>query len=159
MRHASARAARSRAETRQTCLSSVSCVTRASTVRPIDGCGVRVGAAWRAGAMTAGRRRVVCIGLVTSAQRPWEARSIMSRQPQPQFDRRALLGRTGVGAGALALGAPGLLDAAGHPPKCRGGNRRAVEALLEGYRRAWVRRDPDAAAALFTPDAVYQEQA
>jgi SnoaL-like domain len=30
---------------------------------------------------------------------------------------------------------------------------------MKGYRLAWVQRDPDAAAALFTPNAVYQEQA
>lgn len=29
---------------------------------------------------------------------------------------------------------------------------------LEAYRRAWIDRDPDAAAALFTADAVYREQ-
>jgi hypothetical protein len=75
----------------------------------------------------------------------------MSRQRQPQFDRRAFLGRAGAG-GALALGAPGLLGGVGSA-------HRNVMAWLEGYRRAWVRRDPDAAAALFTRDAVYQEQA
>jgi hypothetical protein len=82
----------------------------------------------------------------------------MSRQPQPHLDRRAFLGRAGVGAGGLALGAPGLLGAARDTPPF-GGGHRSVEAWLEGYRRAWVRRDPDAAAALFTADAVYQEQA
>jgi hypothetical protein len=83
---------------------------------------------------------------------------MMSRQPQPQLDRRAFLGRAGVGAGALALGAPGLVGAA-HDKPILGGGSRAVVAWLEGYRRAWVRRDPDAAAALFTADAVYQDQA
>lgn len=29
---------------------------------------------------------------------------------------------------------------------------------LEAYRRAWEDRDPDAAAALFTDDAIYREQ-
>ena len=29
---------------------------------------------------------------------------------------------------------------------------------LEAYRKAWVERDPDAAAALFTADATYAEQ-
>lgn len=29
---------------------------------------------------------------------------------------------------------------------------------LDAYARAWVERDPDAAAALFTPDATYGEQ-
>jgi hypothetical protein len=78
---------------------------------------------------------------------------MMPRQRQPQLDRRAFLGRTGAGAGALAIGAPGLLAGMHGRP---GGT---VMAWLEGYRRAWVRRDPDAAAALFTRDAVYQEQA
>jgi limonene-1,2-epoxide hydrolase len=80
----------------------------------------------------------------------------MSRQPEPHLDRRAFLGRAGAG-GALALGAPGLLGGVG--PKPGFGARRHVTAWLEEYRQAWVRRDPDAAAALFTPDAVYQEQA
>jgi ketosteroid isomerase-like protein len=30
---------------------------------------------------------------------------------------------------------------------------------LERYRRAWIDRDADAAAALFTEDAIYREQA
>jgi hypothetical protein len=34
----------------------------------------------------------------------------------------------------------------------------AVRTWLEGYRRAWVERDADAAAALFTEDALYREQ-
>ncbi len=29
---------------------------------------------------------------------------------------------------------------------------------LDGYRNAWIERDPDAAAALFTEDATYAEQ-
>ncbi len=29
---------------------------------------------------------------------------------------------------------------------------------LEQYRRAWEERDPELAAAIFTPDAVYQEK-
>lgn len=29
---------------------------------------------------------------------------------------------------------------------------------LERYRRAWIDRDPDAAGALFTEDAIYREQ-
>ena len=29
---------------------------------------------------------------------------------------------------------------------------------LGAYRQAWIKRDPDAAAALFTPDATYAEQ-
>lgn len=33
-----------------------------------------------------------------------------------------------------------------------------VRDWLEGYRQAWESRDPDAAAALFTPDARYREQ-
>lgn len=33
-----------------------------------------------------------------------------------------------------------------------------VLAWLEGYRRAWESRDPDAAAALFTANARYREQ-
>ena len=73
----------------------------------------------------------------------------MFRQPEPQLDRRAFLG----GTGALALGAPVLLGGG----RDKGGDR-AVRAWLEGYRRAWVRRDPDAVIRLFTPDAVYQEQ-
>ena len=73
----------------------------------------------------------------------------MFRQPEPQLDRRAFLG----GTGALALGAPVLLDGG----RDKGGDH-AVRAWLEGYRRAWVRRDPDAVIQLFTPDAVYQEQ-
>jgi ketosteroid isomerase-like protein len=32
-------------------------------------------------------------------------------------------------------------------------------AWLERYRRAWIERDADAAAALFTDDATYREQA
>jgi hypothetical protein len=34
----------------------------------------------------------------------------------------------------------------------------SVEGWLDGYREAWVRRDPAAAAALFTEDATYQEE-
>jgi ketosteroid isomerase-like protein len=34
----------------------------------------------------------------------------------------------------------------------------AVRRWLDGYRTAWVDRDPDAAAALFTDDALYREQ-
>ena len=82
----------------------------------------------------------------------------MSHQREPQLDRRAFLGSTGVGAGALGLGAPALLAATGGSSESGGGHRAAVARWLERYRRAWVRRDPDAAAALFTPDAVYQEQ-
>ena len=33
-----------------------------------------------------------------------------------------------------------------------------VERWLEGYRDAWETRNPDAAAALFTQDALYREQ-
>lgn len=33
-----------------------------------------------------------------------------------------------------------------------------VQRWLDGYRDAWEGRDPDAAAALFTEDAIYQEQ-
>jgi len=33
-----------------------------------------------------------------------------------------------------------------------------VQRWLDDYRTAWVERDPEAAAALFTEDAVYQEQ-
>ena len=33
-----------------------------------------------------------------------------------------------------------------------------VQRWLDDYRTAWVNRDPDAAAALFTEDASYQEQ-
>lgn len=33
-----------------------------------------------------------------------------------------------------------------------------VDNWLAGYQDAWVRRDPDAAAALFTDDALYREQ-
>jgi hypothetical protein len=83
----------------------------------------------------------------------------MPRQGELQLDRRRFLERTGVGAGAFALGAPGLLAAARANSTPRGGRRAAVARWLEGYRRAWVRRDPDAAAALFTRNAVYQEQA
>lgn len=72
----------------------------------------------------------------------------MFRQPEPQLDRRAFLG-----TGALAVGAPALLGGGHH-----GGDERAVRGWLEGYRRAWVRRDAKAVIALFTPDAVYQEQ-
>ena len=83
----------------------------------------------------------------------------MSRLRELQLDRRGFLGRAGTGAGALGIGAPGLL-AAMHGKSGHGGCHRATVARwLEGYRLAWVRRDPDAAAALFTPDAVYQEQA
>jgi SnoaL-like domain len=32
------------------------------------------------------------------------------------------------------------------------------EEWLAAYRKAWIERDPDAAAALFTDDATYQEQ-
>jgi hypothetical protein len=31
-----------------------------------------------------------------------------------------------------------------------------LEDWIEGYRLAWVNRDPEAAAALFTPDATYR---
>jgi ketosteroid isomerase-like protein len=82
----------------------------------------------------------------------------MSRRHEPQLDRRAFLGTTGAAATALALGAPGLAAASHGRPASRG-RHRAVARWLEGYRLAWVQRDPDAAAALFTPDAVYQEQA
>jgi ketosteroid isomerase-like protein len=34
-----------------------------------------------------------------------------------------------------------------------------VEAWLEAYARAWRERDPDAAVALFTEDAVYRSHA
>jgi SnoaL-like domain len=83
----------------------------------------------------------------------------MSRQCTSQLDRRAFLARSGAGAGALGLGAPSLLAAARGESGSGGEHRAAVARWLEGYRLAWVRRDPDAAAALFTPDAVYQEQA
>ncbi len=33
-----------------------------------------------------------------------------------------------------------------------------VQGWLDGYRSAWEERDPDAAAALFTEDALYREQ-
>ncbi len=33
-----------------------------------------------------------------------------------------------------------------------------IQEWLERYRRAWVERDADAAAVLFTEDAVYREQ-
>ena len=33
-----------------------------------------------------------------------------------------------------------------------------VQKWLEGYRQAWVDRDPDAAAALFTEDSKYREE-
>jgi hypothetical protein len=33
-----------------------------------------------------------------------------------------------------------------------------LEEWLTEYRRAWIERDPDAAAALFTDDALYREQ-
>jgi len=29
---------------------------------------------------------------------------------------------------------------------------------LQGYRRAWIERDADLAATLFTADAIYREQ-
>jgi hypothetical protein len=83
----------------------------------------------------------------------------MSRRRELQLDRRGFLGRAGMGAGALGLGAPGLLAAAHAKSWAGGGHRAAVARWLEGYRLAWVQRDPDAAAALFTPDAVYLEQA
>jgi hypothetical protein len=83
----------------------------------------------------------------------------MPRRGEPQLDRRTFLERTGVGAGALALGAPGLVAATRADSAPRSGRRAAVARWLAGYRRAWVRRDPDAAAALFTRSAVYQEQA
>ena len=83
----------------------------------------------------------------------------MSRRRELQLDRRGFLGRAGMGAGALGIGAPGLLAAMHAKPGSGGGHRATVARWLEGYRLAWVRRDPDAAAVLFTPDAVYQEQA
>ena len=83
----------------------------------------------------------------------------MSRRGELQLDRRSFLERSGVAAGALALGAPGLVTAAHGRAPAQRGQRAAVARWLEGYRRAWVERDPDAAAALFTRDAVYQEQA
>jgi len=33
-----------------------------------------------------------------------------------------------------------------------------VQRWLDDYRSAWVARDPEAAAALFSEDAIYQEQ-
>ena len=33
-----------------------------------------------------------------------------------------------------------------------------VQEWLEGYRKAWVDRDPEAAAALFTEDSKYREE-
>lgn len=33
---------------------------------------------------------------------------------------------------------------------------RTLDEWVEGYRLAWVNRDPAAAAALFTPDATYR---
>jgi ketosteroid isomerase-like protein len=33
------------------------------------------------------------------------------------------------------------------------------EQWLDGYRRAWIERDADGAAALFTDDALYREKA
>ncbi len=36
--------------------------------------------------------------------------------------------------------------------------RTTVQDWLDRYRVAWEERDPDAAAALFTPDALYREQ-
>jgi uncharacterized protein (TIGR02246 family) len=38
-------------------------------------------------------------------------------------------------------------------------DRAGVEAWMEGYRRAWVANDPDEVEALFTPDAVYAQDA
>lgn len=35
---------------------------------------------------------------------------------------------------------------------------QTVQTWLEGYRKAWEDRDPEAAAALFTDDAPYREQ-
>ena len=83
----------------------------------------------------------------------------MSRRRELQLDRRGFLGRAGMGAGALGIGAPGLLAAMHGRSGSGGGHWASVARWLEGYRLAWVRRDPDAAAALFTRDAVYQEQA
>ena len=81
--------------------------------------------------------------------------------PPQQFDRRTFLGRSGAGAGALTLGASGLLavppSAAARPHGAR--RRRAVRRWLEDYRRAWELRDPNRVAVLFTRDAVYQEAA
>lgn len=36
---------------------------------------------------------------------------------------------------------------------------QVYDEWLQRYRRAWIERDADAAAALFTPDAIYREQA
>jgi hypothetical protein len=65
----------------------------------------------------------------------------MSRRREPQLDRRGFLGRAGMGAGALGLGAPGLLAATHGRSWAGGGHRAAVARWLEGYRLAWVRRD------------------
>jgi len=82
----------------------------------------------------------------------------MSRQRE-LLDRQGFLGRAGVSAGAFGLGVPRVV-AATHGRSGSGiGHRAAVAGWLEGHRLAWVRRDPDAAAAPFTPDAVYEEQA
>jgi SnoaL-like domain len=83
----------------------------------------------------------------------------MPRRHEPRLDRREFLGGAGMGAGALVLATPSLVAATPGRPGSGGRYWGAVARWLEGYRLAWVRRDPDAAAALFTPDAVYQEQA
>ena len=75
----------------------------------------------------------------------------MSRRRELQLDRRGFLGRAGMGAGALGVGAPGLLGAMHGKSGSGGGHWVTVARWLEGYRLAWVRRDPDAAAVLFTP--------
>ena len=73
----------------------------------------------------------------------------MPRRREPQLDRRVFLGRAGVGAGALVLATPGLVSAAPDRPGSGGRYRGAVARWLEGYRLAWVRRDPDAAGYAF----------
>jgi len=37
-------------------------------------------------------------------------------------------------------------------------NSNDVRKWLDGYRRAWIDLDPDAAAALFTEDSLYREE-
>jgi hypothetical protein len=81
----------------------------------------------------------------------------MPQHDEPYFDRRTMLARAGTGAGALTLGAAGGLAVTPSYAASGRGHRRGVVRWLNGYRRAWVRRDPDAAAALFTRNAVYQE--
>lgn len=75
--------------------------------------------------------------------------------PHP-LDRRALLRAGTATAAALGLtaAAAGTARAAGSDPVCL--RRADVVRWTDRYLAAWQSKDADAAALLFTPDALYQ---